>query len=385
LKQKVFSGANHLPALTIYLNSKEIYRVLLITGKNSFFESSASALIQPCLQSLQATVFNDFSQNPKIEDVQKGIEVFKATDCQAIIAIGGGSVLDMAKLIRAYHDYDEQISSGITENKVGKCDSVLIAMPTTAGSGSEATQFAVVYIDKKKYSVSNSKLKPELVFLIPELTFSMTPYLTAVTGLDAITQAIESFWSINSTDESRALSISAIHTLWKYLPAAVHRNDKLARTKILTASHEAGKAINIAKTTAAHAISYSFTTYHGIPHGHAVALTIPFFCGYNYDVTDDNCMDVRGVAYVKGIISEILEIIGESELQKALISFISNLGLNLYVPASTAGIENDILRILSNINSERMQNNPRVVQDIDIENMLKNIIIDDLAKSKQCT
>ena len=143
----------------------------------------------------------------------------------------------------------------------------------------------------------------------------------------------------------------------------------------MTAAHLAGKAINIAKTTAPHAISYSFTSFHGIPHGHAVALTIPFFCGYNARITEEYCNDKRGADHVKAIISQLQEIFGEADLEQALNSFISKIGLDATVPASPDGVEHDIDRILGNVNSQRMKNNPRAVQESDLRDMLKQIIL----------
>ena len=375
MKQEVLVGSNHLPTLVSFLKKKEIQRVLLVTGKSSFSDSSASAVLESHLSGFEVSRFCEFSRNPKIEDVIEGIQVFQREDCQAIIAVGGGSVLDMAKLIKAYQGSNNDIPAQVISNDVGLCRIPLVALPTTAGSGSEATQFAVVYIDNKKYSVSNQLLRPNLVILIPEFTLSATPYLTATTGMDALTQAIESFWSVNSTETSREYSREALRNSWRYLPLAVHENDPTAKSEIMNAAYLAGRAINIAKTTAAHAISYSITTYHGIPHGHAVALTIGFFLSYNSQLTDADCNDARGVSYVRSIISEIQEIIGEDDLEKALNLFISSIGLDLFIPQGPEGVDNDISKILANINAQRMKNNPRLVRETDLKSMLKKLFI----------
>jgi alcohol dehydrogenase len=282
-------------------------------------------------------------------------------------------VLDMAKLIKAYQDSEADFEPDVVRNNVGKSDTPLIALPTTAGSGSEATQFAVVYIKNQKYSVSNELLLPNLVILVPQFTLSTSSYLSASTGMDALTQSIESFWSINSNESSRDHSREAMRILWKYLPLAVGTNDEKAKEKVMTAAHLAGKAINIAKTTAPHAISYSFTSFHGIPHGHAVALTIPAFCGYNARISEENCNDMRGADHVRAIISQLQEIFGESDLEKALKSFITKIGLDLTLSASPDGVEHDIDRILGNVNSQRMKNNPRAVQNADLKIMLGKI------------
>ena len=155
----------------------------------------------------------------------------------------------------------------------------------------------------------------------------------------------------------------------------MHENDSRAKSELMHAAHLAGKAINIAKTTAAHAISYSFTTYHGIPHGHAVALTIGFFCSYNSQITDMDSNDARGASHVRAIFSEIHEILGEDDLEKALNSFISGIGLDLFIPQGPEGVEYDIAKILANINAQRMKNNPRFVREDDLKLMLKKLFI----------
>ena len=375
MKQKVLVGSAHLPALSSFLKNKEIQKVLLVTGKSSFLDSSAKIFLEPHLIDFEVSRFYEFSHNPKIEDVLEGIQVFQRGGCQAIIAVGGGSVLDMAKLIKAYQDSYKDISEQVICNEVGLCRIPLVALPTTAGSGSEATDFAVVYIDNIKYSVSSESLQPNQVFLIPEFTLSTTPYLTASTGMDALTQSIESYWSVNSTQTSWKYSRNALRNIWKYLPLAVHENDPRAKSELMIAAHLAGKAINIAKTTAPHAISYSFTTYHGIPHGHAVALTIGSFCRYNAQLTDSDCNDVRGAKHVRAIFSEIKEIIGEDDLEKALSSFISGIGLDLAIHESPEGVDRDIAKILDNINVQRMKNNPRVVGDADLIQMIKKLFV----------
>ena len=151
----------------------------------------------------------------------------------------------------------------------------LIAIPTTSGSGSEATHFAVVYVGGEKFSVAHPiYMLPNVVVLNPSLTYSMDSYQTALSGVDAFAQAMESYWSVNSTEESKKYSIEALELIIEHLPLAVNYNDN-SRDIMLHAANLAGKAINIAKTSGAHAISYVLTSKFNIPHGQAVALTLP--------------------------------------------------------------------------------------------------------------
>ncbi len=255
-------------------------------------------------------------------------------------------------------------------NKPGK---KLIAIPTTSGSGSEATHFAVVYIDNKKYSIEDKLLLPNLVLLIPAFTYSASSYLTAVSGMDAIAQAIESYWSINSTQESKKFSEEAIRIIWNYLPLSVHKNDMIAKEKICWASHLAGRSINITKTTAPHSISYPFTSYFNVAHGHAVALTLPHFLEYNYNVTEKDINDKRGSQYVKNTLIELCNLMGYRTIEegkKGLISFIEDLDLSLDIKHLGIKNNNDINLILENINTERIKNNPRLVTTDKIRDFL---------------
>ena len=115
MKQEVFSGAVKLPYLTNYLVSNKVHRVLLVTGNNSYNKSSAESTLEPHLESFEVTQYSEFSHNPKIEDVIRGVHIFTRKRCEGIIAVGGGSVLDMAKLIKAY-----QVSPGDISSEIGR-------------------------------------------------------------------------------------------------------------------------------------------------------------------------------------------------------------------------------------------------------------------------
>jgi alcohol dehydrogenase class IV len=155
----------------------------------------------------------------------------------------------------------------------------LIAIPTTSGTGTEATCFAVVYIDKTKYSLKHSSILPDYTIIDPTLTHAMPPLVTAATGMDALAQAIESYWGVKSTHESQAYAREAITLTLAYLKAAC-QNEVEARDAMSRAANLAGKAINLTETTACHAVSYPITSYFNVPHGHAVALTLASMFGY---------------------------------------------------------------------------------------------------------
>jgi len=231
-------GLNRIRELCAQHNAK---RVFLVTGKDSFQKTGAEKKLQDILNTYTVTRFSDFATNTRSLDVKKGSELFKSNVYDSIISVGGGSVIDMAKLIQASASSDiDALIDGATiqaENIVPH-----IAVPTTAGTGSEATQFAVVYRDKKKYSVESPLLLPYIAIVDPELTMSMPTHTTAVTGLDALAQAIESYWSVRSNAESKKYAAQAIKLIWKGIDSAIHNPSKQSREEMAYGAHYAGKA-----------------------------------------------------------------------------------------------------------------------------------------------
>jgi alcohol dehydrogenase class IV len=226
--------------------------------------------------------------------------------------------------------------------------------------------FSVVYIDNKKYSVSSSSILPNSVYLSAHFLKTVSPYLAACTGLDAFCQAVESVWSVNATAESEGYALKAIELIWNNLHRVVAHNDALAMEQMIEGSFLAGKAINITKTTAPHAISYAFTTYYNLPHGHGVALSLPFFLEFNYALTLDNCIDPRGVESVKARIEKVLRLLNTDILNAytVLEDFFSLLGININLRELIEDFAPNI--IAENINLERLGNNPRKVSKDDV-------------------
>ena len=238
-------------------------KVLLVCG-NSFDRLEISA---PILK-LNPVRFSSFSPNPVYEDVCAGVDLFRASGCDAILAVGGGSALDTAKCIKLFAPMDPGINYLMQPFEGNGIP--LLAIPTTAGTGSESTRHAVIYFHGEKQSVSHPGIVPEGVCLIPEVLKDLPLYQKKCTLMDALCQAIESWWSVSATEESIGCSKAAIELIcdhWKSFLTSGKGADR-----ILLASNYAGRAINITATTAPHAMSYKLTSLYGIPHGHAVAL-----------------------------------------------------------------------------------------------------------------
>ena len=237
----------HLKSLIKGISPRNIF---LVTGKKSFSSSGAQKKVFEAFSpEINVSQFRDFRENPLLDDVLTGIAMFNKSDADLIIAIGGGSVIDMAKLINVFSNCKKDVQKVIRGEEEQFKSIPLVAIPTTAGTGSEATHFAVAYIDKMKYSVAGYALLPKYVILDSYLTYKVSSYLAACTGMDTLSQAVESHWNVNSTKESILFSKKAIEICVNHLVNAVNGNLS-SRDNMMQAAFYAGKAINITKTTA---------------------------------------------------------------------------------------------------------------------------------------
>lgn len=229
-------------------------------------------------------VFQGFSSNPKYEDVLRGVEAFRAENCDAVVAVGGGSSLDVGKCIKLFARMDPEqdcLAQPLQENGVP-----LVAVPTTAGTGSEVTLVAVVADTHKhaKLSFTSYKLVPHVAILDPALTSSLPPKLTATTGMDALTHAVEAHTSIQKNPVSDAFAAKAVELIAANLPTACRNGaDTEARTSLALASLMAGAAFSNAMVGIVHAIGHSLGGLCRIPHGQAMMMLLPHCVRFNLD------------------------------------------------------------------------------------------------------
>ena len=218
-----------------------------------------------------AVIFSNFTSNPKYEEMLEGLKLFRGSGCDSIISIGGGSCIDVAKVIRLSVNAD--LSSDVpTFRQLYKYTDIKhICIPTTSGTGSESTKHAVLYLDGIKQSIANPVNIPEYVILCPKLIVSVPEYQQKATMMDALCQCIESLWSRKATKESRKYAKAGLKLFKDYYKGYLEL-DRDAVKNVQIAANYSGKAINISETTAAHAMSYKITSLYGIPHGHAVAI-----------------------------------------------------------------------------------------------------------------
>ena len=271
---RIFFGEGSLERLHKVVNK----RVMIVT--DAFMAQSGVAdRVASYLKDCEVTVFSEVIPDPPIETVAAGVECFQQCMPEVMIAVGGGSVIDAAKAIRVVAGR----IVGDIDAQVKEC----FAIPTTSGTGSEVTEYAVVTDAAQglKYPLASRELRPVTAILDPELVVSAPPKVTADSGMDVLTHALEAYVSTGANDFSDALAEKAISLVVKWLPIAFENgNDLLAREKMHNASCMAGLAFNSAGLGLCHGIAHGIGGKLHLPHGRANAIVLPYIMQFNADL-----------------------------------------------------------------------------------------------------
>lgn len=348
--QIIFSHCNEIDD---WLADHQVKSLLLVCGSsikrlkiNEYFDTLTERT------GIKVTRFSDFTPNPVYESVSAGVDLFHRESCDAIAAVGGGSAIDVAKCIKLYSNMES--SRNYLEQTIIPNEIPFLAMPTTAGTGSEATRFAVIYYNGVKQSVNDLSCVPDAVLFDPAVLETLPLYQKKATMLDAFCHALESFWSVNSTAESKVFSCEAIRMILLHMEAYLS-NDAAGNEGMLRAANIAGKAINITQTTAGHAMCYKITSLFGTSHGHAAALCCRVLFPWMIENTDC-CIDPRGEDYLRSTLNEIADAMvcqtprGASDRFNAIFD-----SLDLAVPEAT---EAQFAELRTSVNPQRLKNHP---------------------------
>jgi alcohol dehydrogenase class IV len=356
--------------LKIFLEKKKIKNILIITGKKSFnFSGFKKLAIYKDFKSMMTILYKN-SQVPEIYELEYLIKKINTIKPDLIMALGGGCVIDYAKLVNGLHNIKnlkKKIKSGNLRIKSKKTK--ILAIPTTAGSGAEVTKFSVIYIDKIKYSVEHNLLKPDFFSLIPKLVINSRKIVRSSSGFDAIAQAAESIFSKKANIKSLNYSKQSLHCSIKNFLSFVNSPNSTNAAQMLRAANLSGKAINIAKTNAPHALSYFFTSKFKISHGIAVSI---FF------------IDIINLYYLTAYKNNDLNLIKKFKLFFRSISEDNILGFSVLFKKFflESGIKKSLNKLKKNIinqnninfyfNLDRLNNSPiRILQE-DINNFYLN-------------
>ena len=320
--------------------------------------------------------FDQFTSNPLYGDVCRGVELFNAEQCDTILAVGGGSAIDVAKCIKLYCRMSEE--KLFLEQPYEDTGVKLIAIPTTAGTGSESTRYAVIYYDGKKQSVTHESIIPDIAILEPKVLKTLPVYQKKCTMLDALCQGIESWWSVNSTEESKRYSRIAVETIIKNWQAYIFENADESLPQIMIAANYAGRAICITQTTAPHAFSYKLTSLYGLPHGHAVAICLPYIWEYMLQHLD-KCVDKRGKEYLGNIFQQIATAMATESPEMAIAEFRQIL-LDLEIQSPTSCTAGELELLAKSVNPIRLKNNPVRLEEKEIRELYNMVLF----KSIKC-
>lgn len=351
--QTIITAENNYAALDKYIIDSGYKSIMLVCDESlKFLKIKDYFETMPERLNVSLIRFSNFKPNPLYESVVEGVRLFHENKCEMIIAVGGGSAMDVAKCIKLYSNMDS--SENYLKQRIVPNNLPLLAVPTTAGTGSEATRYAVIYYNGEKQSVADVSCIPSVVLMDPSVLKTLPEYQKKSTMLDALCHAIESFWSVNSTEESREYSKTAIQMILNNKDAYL-ANEETGNAEMLKAANIAGKAINITQTTAGHAMCYKLTSLYGIAHGHAAALCVsklfPFMIAHT-----ELCIDPRGEDFLEEIFAEIAEAMGCDSAEQAAVRFDEILSsLQLTVPKAT---EEDIEILTGSVNPTRLKNNP---------------------------
>ena len=368
--QQLIQSDNEYKELDAFLMQQQVKRLFLVCGSSiknldisEYFDSLEKR------RGIHVTRFSDFSPNPLYESVEKGVALFRLNGCDGIIAVGGGSAMDVAKCVKLFSSMDS--SRNFLEQTPVPNTLPFLAVPTTAGTGSEATRFAVIYYKGEKQSITDVSLIPSAVLFQEKFLETLPEYQKKSTMLDALCHGVESYWSINSTKESRSFAKSAITRILRN-KEAYFAGQKTAGKEMLLASYYAGKAIDITQTTAGHAMCYKLTSLYGISHGHAAALCVCQLWPYMLCHLE-NCVDPRGKKWLMSMLLELAEIFGADTAKDGADRFKQFvLSLGLETPTFKTEQEFDILK--KSVNIVRLKNHPIALSEEEIDHLYHAIL-----------
>ncbi len=313
------------------------------------------------------TFFFDFHPNPCYEDAVCGLRLYRREGCDGLISVGGGSAIDTAKAIKMFYPMNE--GEHFLKQEHTYCHLPHIAIPTTAGTGSESTRFSVIYFEGEKQSLHHDDIFPTAVLLNGEFLQTLPHRQKAATLLDALAQAIESLWSVNSTEDSMKYASYAIEHILRYYQGYIRSGENAIA--VMLAANVAGKAINLTQTTAAHAMSYKLTSLFGLPHGQAVALSLP----YTWELLAENMQDTfdpRGATHIAQVLERINRLFGQKTTAKTVGAFrklVQELGMDVKPKASEEQLE----ILASSVNTQRLKNFPVALNKEQLKDIYRKI------------
>ena len=357
-------GPGSVDRLTNLVNGRSI---LLLTTAGATGRG-LTAQISELLGDRLVTVYDKISTNVELSCLESASRELSGMTYDEIVAVGGGSTIDSAKVLSRTLQLSDH---GVLRRHLEDGESLpatsdplpVVALPTTAGTGAEVTPFATVWdgVEMVKHSFSHGEPYPRIALLDPELTLSVPEGVTLTTGLDALCQALESYWSVGSNSISALYAQRSVQLALEALPEVIrHPQDIGSRSRMMEASLLAGLAIGITRTTLSHSISYPLTLRFGVPHGLACAFTLAQVLRFNAASDPDHLNSIArslGMSSAGTLADKICELLAETGAYAQL----------LFLKQS----DEDMLAVApEGITPGRADNNPRPASVAEVEGIL---------------
>lgn len=352
--QQLTRGRGSLAKLPAVLEKLGVRKPLVVCSR------SLRPALAKALGEQPHAVFSGFHANPDFRDCAAGRELYLAQGCDGLVSLGGGSAMDTAKAIKALLVAPD--AGAVLTGQWEARPLAHLAIPATAGTGSEATSIAVMYVEGKKHSLDHPALLPEAVILDPDLLASLPLYHKKSCALDALCQGIESYWARKATEDSQVDAFLAftgvLDNLRPYL-----EGDPGAAAEIQFAAYRSGCAIAVSRTTAAHALSYRLTTRYGLAHGHACMLTLPTVWEAMLEDTD--------------VLPVLMDLAQKMRLGSELMGprLLRGMLYDLEMPFPPAPDADALEDLTQSVNLQRLSNNPRIFTREEIRDIYRRSMI----------
>ncbi|HHW03059.1 MAG TPA: iron-containing alcohol dehydrogenase [Thermoanaerobacterales bacterium] len=374
---KVIAGVDSIESLKDIIKNEKVEKALIITDKgvwNAGLVEKPIEILKSCGCNIE--VINNTPPEPEVSQIEEIFKSVKSMECKMIIGIGGGSSMDTAKIISVLMTNDSSIREILGTDRIKNKGIPTLMIPTTAGTGAEATPNAIVLVpeEKLKVGIVSSKLIPDYVILDPSLTVKLPPAITANTGMDALIHAMECYISLKANPFSDTFALRAIKLISGSIRRAYNSGEDMdARHDMLIGSFYGGVCIAASGTAAVHALSYPLGSMYRIPHGLSNAILLPYVMEFNMDAAIEK---YRDMAIAMGI--DVNGLSSEQAAQKMVESLYDlTRDLNIKSPLREMNISerelDEIVESASKV-TRLLDNNPKKLSKEDMRAIYRKII-----------
>lgn len=376
LNETSYHGAGAITAIPDEIKNRGFKKVF-VTSDPDLVKFGIVKKVTDLLEkaNIDYTLYTDIKANPTIENVQHGVEEFKAAGADCIVAIGGGSAMDTSKaigiIITNPEFSDVRSLEGVAPTK--KPCVPIIAVPTTAGTAAEVTiNYVITDVEKKrKFVCVDAHDIPVVAVVDPEMMSSMPAGLTASTGMDALTHAIEGYITKGAWELSDMFHIKAIEIIGRSLRGAV-ANTAEGREGMALGQYVAGMGFSNVGLGVDHSMAHTLSAYYDTPHGKACAILLPTVMAYNADCTGEKYKDIAIALGVEGV-----DKMTQDEYRKAAVDAVRKLAEDVGIPTTLKGIvkEEDIDALAQDAYNDACRpGNPKDVTVEDIKDLFKSLM-----------